>query len=62
MGRKYESQPLFQNTFNLRRSRAANFADVIEIPTTFPKTTLKDSEKAKRTKNYALKCNQYFLI
>ena len=50
-------------SFILRRPRA-NFADIINIPTTFIKRTFKDSEKVKRIRNYVLKCNLYlyFLI
>ena len=39
------SQPLFQNTFILRRPRVANFAYIIKIATMFIKTTFKDSKK-----------------
>ena len=52
---------LFQATFNLRRPRRASFADIATI---FIGTTFKDSNKVKRNRNYALKCNLYlyFLI
>ena len=38
------SYPFFQITFVLRRPRVDNFADIIEIETTFIKITLKDSK------------------
>ena len=41
------SEPLFQNTFILRRSRLANFADIIKITTMLIKATPKDSKKRK---------------
>ena len=45
------SQPLFQNTYILRRPRVANFADNIKVTTMFMKTTFKDSKKIKRIGN-----------
>ena len=42
------SQPLFQNTFILRKTRVANFADIIKNLTIFTKTTFEDSKKFKR--------------
>ena len=58
------SQLLFQNTFILRRPRVANFADIIKIANTFIKTTLNDSEKFLKIRNYVSKSNLYlyFLI
>ena len=53
------SQPLFQNTFILRRPRVTNFADIIKIATMFLKTTFRDSQKIKIIRNYVLKCNLY---
>ena len=44
-------QPLFQNTFILRRPRADNFADIIKIATILIKTTFQESKKVKRMKN-----------
>ena len=41
------SKPLFQNTFILRRSRVAIFADIIKIVIMFIKTVFKDSKKLK---------------
>ena len=41
------SQPLFQNTFILRRPKVAIFADIIKIATMFVKTIFKDSKKLK---------------
>ena len=46
------SLPLFQNTFILRRLRAAIFADIIKIVTIFFKTIFKDLKKVKKKKNY----------
>ena len=53
-----------QATFILRKLRLANFPDIIKIATIFFRTTFKDSNKVKRNRNYALKCNLflYFLI
>ena len=58
------SQNLFQNTFILRKPRVAIFVDIIKIVTTFIKKIFKDSENAKRIRNYVSKCNVYlyFLI
>ena len=50
------SQPLFQNTFNLRRPRVAIFAGIIKILTMFVKTIFKDSKKVKRIRNWVSKC------
>ena len=57
-------EPLTQNIIILRRPRVANFADTTKIATIFVKTTLKDSNKVKITRNYVSKCNLYmhFLI
>ena len=52
-------QPLFQNTFILRRSTVVNFAEIIKTATTFVKITFKGSKKDKRMRNYVLKCNLY---
>ena len=41
------SQPLFQNTFILRKTRVANFADIIKNLTIFTKTTFEDSKNSK---------------
>ena len=46
------SQPLFQNTFILRRPRVANFADINKTGTMFIKRTFKNSKKVKRIRNY----------
>ena len=50
--------------FVFRKLRVANFANIIKIATIIIKTTFKDSNKVKRIRNYALKCNLYlfFLI
>ena len=44
------SQPLFQNTFILRRPRVANFSDIRKITTTIIKKIVKDSKKLKELK------------
>ena len=41
------SQPLYQNTFMLRKPRVAIFADIIKIVAMFIKTMFKDSKKLK---------------
>ena len=41
------SQPLFQNTFILRRPGLAIFADIIQIVTMVKKQLLKTQEKSK---------------
>ena len=48
----------------IRRLRAANFADIIETVTVFIKKNFKDSKKVKRIRNFVLKSNlyQYFFI
>ena len=58
------SQPFLQNMFVLRRPDVAIFADIIKIVTIFIKTTLKDSRKIRRIRNYVSKWNLYlyFLI
>ena len=58
------SQPLFRNTVILRRPGVALFVDIIKIVTRFIKQIFKDLRKAKRIRNYVLKCNLYlyFLI
>ena len=53
------SKRLFKKTFHLRRSRVANFFDIIEIATIFIKKTFKESNKFKRIINYVLKGNLY---
>ena len=53
------TKPLFQNTFILRRSKEAIFADIIKIVTISNKAIFKDSKKAKRIRNYESKCNLY---
>ena len=53
------SQPLFQNTFILRRREVAIFAGIIKFVITFIKTIFEDSRKVKRIRNYVSKCNLY---
>ena len=52
------SEPSFQNTFILRRPRVANFAD-IKIATMLIKSTIQDSKKSNRIRNYVLKYSLY---
>ena len=56
---KNPSEPLFQNTFVLRRPEVVIFADIIKIRTMFIKTITKDSRKAKRIRDYVSKSNLY---
>ena len=58
------SQPLFQKSIILKRPEVASFVDIIKILTRFIKKIFKDWRRAKRIKNYVLKCNLYlyFLI
>ena len=53
------SYPLLHNTFNLRRSKVAIFAEIIKIVIIFIKTIFKDSRKLIRNRNYVSKCNLY---
>ena len=53
------SCPLSQNVFILGRPGEAIFADIIQIITKFIKQILKDSRKAKRIRNFLLKCSLY---
>ena len=46
------SKPLLQNIFVLRRPREANFVGIVKIAIMFIKTTLKDSIKVKKNRNY----------
>ena len=48
-------QPLFQNTFILRRPRVVIFADIIKTVTIFIKMIFKYSKKPKRIRNYVPK-------
>ena len=43
------SQPLFQNTFILRRPWVANFAYIIKIATMFTKATFIDPPKCQKS-------------
>ena len=54
---------LFWNLFVLRRSRLANFAEIVKITAMLIKATFKDS-KSWKIRNHVLKCNLYlyFLI
>ena len=56
---------LLQNTFILRRSGAAKFANIVKIVITFIKTTFKDSKKQKNKRIrlvFKSKFYLYFLI
>ena len=52
---------LLQNTFILRRSGAAKFANIVKIVITFIKTTFKDS-KNKKTKELDLYLKPNFIF
>ena len=58
------SYTLFQNTVILRRPGVAIFVGIMKIITRFTKQIFRDSRKAKKIRNYVLKCNLYlyFLI
>ena len=58
------SYPSFQKTVILRRPGVVIFTDIIKIIIRFIKQIFQDSRKAKRIRNYTLKCNLYlyFLI
>ena len=45
MDKNYDGTTFFHNTFILRRSRVANFVDIIQIVTMFIKTTFKDQKE-----------------
>ena len=45
------TQPFSHNTFILRRSRVANFVDIIKIVTMFIKATFKDPKKLEELEN-----------
>ena len=49
------SHPLYQNTFILRRSAGANFAEIIKIVTI--EKTFKDSKEVERIRNQVFKWN-----
>ena len=49
MDKNYDAITLFQNTFTLRRSRIANFADIIKITTMFIKITQKTLKTQKKS-------------
>ena len=52
-------QPLFENSFILRRLRVADFANIIKIATMFIKTTYEVSKNVLKTRSYVSKCNLY---
>ena len=55
MVRNYDVIALLQNSFNLRRSSVAIFADIIKTVTIFTNIILKDSKKTERIRNYVSK-------
>ena len=59
MDRNYDVIIFFQNTVVLRRKRIAKFADIVKIAIISIKTTLEDSIKVKRIRNYVSKCDFY---
>ena len=52
-------QPLFENSFILRRLRVADFANIIKIATMFIKTTFEVSKNVLKIRSYVSKCNLY---
>ena len=56
------SEPLFQNTYILRRPGVASFSYIIKILTMFLETIFKYSRKVKRIRNYVSKCNLYVFL
>ena len=53
---------IFQNTFILRRSRVANFTDIIKITNTYIKTTFKDSKEAKKNQKFCTRMHSLFVV
>ena len=53
---------MLQNTFILRRSGAAKFANIVKIVITFIKTTFKRLKKTKKTKELDLYLNPNFIF
>ena len=49
-------------SFILRRSRVANFAEIIKIGIMFIKTTFKDPNQVKRIRNLKSRLYLYFLF
>ena len=49
-------------SFNSRRPRVTNFADIIKTATMFINTTFKDSKKVKIVRNYVSKCNLFLYL
>ena len=64
MDKNYDVITFFQQTFILRRSGVAIFAEIIKIVTIFIKTILKDAREVRINTNYVSKWNLYlyFLI
>ena len=59
MGRNYDVITCFSKNLYFKRAWVAIFADIIKIVTMFTKTILKDSRKARRSRNYVSKWNLY---
>ena len=55
MSNSYDVITFNLNNFILRRSRVANFADIIKTATIFIKPIFKNSKKVKRIRKYILK-------
>ena len=64
MDRSYDVITFISKYRYFKKTWVAIFADIIKIITRFIKQIFKDSRKAKRIRNYVLKCNLYlyFLI
>ena len=64
MDRNYDVITFISKYRYFKKAWVAIFADIIKIITRFIKQIFKDSRKAKRIRNYVLKCNLYlyFLI
>ena len=54
MNKSYHVTNFFENIFILRRTRVANFSNIIKIATTFIKTTFRDSKKVNKIRKFWL--------
>ena len=52
MDKNFDVITFFQNIFVLGKPGVAIFVEIIKIVTMFTKTTLKDSRKLRRIRNY----------
>ena len=60
----YDAITFISKYLDFKKSWSNQFADIIIVATMFIKSTFKDSEQVKKTRNYVLKSNLYlyFLI